>query len=70
MKGIQWEAHIVAEARLIAQRAKEEDFPVELDCARGIYVAMIDCPRVLAGAAFMLDGKTFKFGPLEDIQEA
>lgn len=69
MKGIQWEPRIVDEARLIAQHSKAEEFPVELDCAPGIYVAMIDCPRVLAGAAFVLDGKTFKLGPMADLRE-
>ena len=63
MAGLQWEAHIIAEARETAQRANAADFPVELSCARGIYVTMIDDPRILAGSAFVLERGTFKLGP-------
>ena len=66
MPRLQWEAHIIAEARETAERASEADFPVELRCARGIYVTMIDDPRILAGSAFVLERGTFKLGPRLD----
>jgi hypothetical protein len=66
MAGLQWEAHIIAEARETAERASAADFPVQLSCARGIYVTMIDDPRILAGAAFVLERGTFKLGPKLD----
>jgi len=54
MAGLQWETHIIVEARETAQRASATDFPVELICAPGIYVTVIDDPRILAGTAFVL----------------
>lgn len=64
MVGVQWEAHIIAEARETARRASSADFPVELICAPGIYVTMIDDPRILAGSAFELERGTLKLGPM------
>lgn len=63
MAGLQWDAHIIAEAREIAQHANAVDFPVELKCAPGIYVTMVDDPRILAGSAFVLERGAFKLGP-------
>jgi len=63
MAGLQWDAHIIAEARETAQHAHAGDFPVELKCAPGIYVTMVDDPRILAGSAFVLERGAFKLGP-------
>ena len=63
MAGLQWDAHIIAEARETAQHANAADFPVELKCAPGIYVTMIDDPCILAGSAFVLERGAFKLGP-------
>ena len=66
MAGLKWDAHIISEARETAQQASAADFPVELNSAPGIYVTMIDDPRILAGSAFVLERGTFKIGPKRD----
>lgn len=63
MAGLQWDAHIIAEARETAQHASAADFPVKLNSAPGMFVTMIDDPRILAGYAFVLERGSFKLGP-------
>ncbi len=66
MAGLKWMPNILAEARTLAEQAEVSAFPIELDCAPGIYVALIDDPKILAGNAFEVAGQYFKVGPMLD----